>query len=86
MTKRISTSYVATLNPITDADQIAQIRSDIHFMNEVLKSQNLSTRYRVCLKGRKPINKVNGRGFTYGGDVVGGLKNAGMVDVYIYNR
>jgi len=57
-------------------------------------SDNLK-QYRVSLRGRKPIKKhtftnwmgkVSVRGFTKGGCIVGGLKNAGAVDVYIYRR
>jgi hypothetical protein len=42
------------------------------------------------VKARKPINKIRHhrtgqlRGYTYHGDVIGGMENAGAVDVYIH--
>jgi len=42
--------------------------------------------YRVCVKGRRPITKVNGRGYSCMGNVIGGLKNSSHADVYIYQR
>lgn len=41
---------------------------------------------RVIVRGRKPLNKINGRSYTYGGNVVGGLSNASVFDVYVVNR
>lgn len=62
-------------------DEVNKIRKAVKVANK--KGANL----RVCLKGREPVHKGwNGHGYHYGGNIVGGLKNAKRIDVYIYNR
>jgi hypothetical protein len=42
-------------------------------------------KFRVCLRGRNPILKVN-KSYDRGGNIVGGINNAQRADVYIYPR
>jgi len=44
-------------------------------------NKNNTRKHRVRVCGRKPIN-----GYDWGGNPKGGLKNATMYDVYVYNR
>lgn len=88
-----STSDMEKLQTIKDSvrvmnqqqKELANRRARITGMFDgVLKIRPLQ--FRVCVKGRKPITKVNGRGYAYGGNVIGGLKNSSRGDVYIYER
>lgn len=97
MSKRYSTSYVFTadVNSKKDMDKISDIRAAIKRYNVDAKCNNLKAK-RVVLRGRKPTRKVWVRNFWTGksgfrsydwaGNIVGGIKNATMIDVYIYNR
>ena len=75
--KRISLNYVTTLDPTSSEDmaRLKEIRSAISFSN---KYSILKNRVRVC--GRKPTT-----GYDWGGNVIGGIRNATRLDVYIYN-
>ena len=101
MNKRNSDSYVGSAYVSCAADmlQIEEIRSFVKMMNKQLKLAKAVDRrgnplcYRVSLKGREAIQKeINPRTGnpisynTWNGDVVGGLKNAGRIDVYIHRR
>ena len=79
---RKSTSYVTTLdvNSVTDMQTLATIKSTIRAVNAF--SQN---KKRVVVRGRKPINKIY-YSYDRGGNIVGGLRNASKLDVYIYDR
>ena len=89
MTKRTSTSYVATLHvgSVADMQQLESIKKAVSLTNKfnVLKK-------RVVVKGRKPIVKrLNNRtgnyiSYGFGGNIVGGISNAKVYDVYIYDR
>ena len=79
---RKSNSYVTTLdvNSVTDMHTLATIKSTIRAVNAF--SQN---KKRVVVRGRKPINKIY-YSYDRGGNIVGGLRNASKLDVYIYDR
>lgn len=79
---RKSNSYVTTLdvNSVTDMQTLATIKSTIRAVNAF--SQN---KKRVVVRGRKPINKIY-YSYDRGGNIVGGLRNASKLDVYIYDR
>lgn len=79
---RKSTSYVATLDPLSAADmmRLADIRKFVKIMN--IKS---SKQHRVVVRGRKPIHKIY-YSYDRGGNIVGGIRNASRYDVYIYSR
>lgn len=92
MTKRTSTNYVCTLDPksTNDMEKLQSIRQTIKVLN-----QTSAEKHRVCVRGRKPIKKAtayswirgyskNKVGYDFGGNVIGGLKNASMYDIYIY--
>lgn len=87
--ERKSTSYLCTL----DANSV----SDMQMLDVIKKTISLSNRTndkkkRVALRGRKPlVKKLNPRtgrmiGYNWAGDVVGGIKNATILDVYVYDR
>lgn len=93
MTKRTSTSYVTTLdvNSASDMETLQNIKKAVSVMN--FKNSN---KKRVVLRGRKPIEKktvflrwqdrVSYRSYDWAGNIVGGIKNATKLDVYIYDR
>lgn len=90
---RTSTSYVTTLDPLSavDMEQLSAIKKSVQITN-----LNSPLKYRVVLRGRKPI--VKGRsvnfwsgkakigGYDWAGNIVGGIKNATKYDVYIYRK
>ena len=79
---RKSNSYVTTLDvsSVTDMQTLATIKSTIRAVNAF--SQN---KKRVVVRGRKPIHKIY-YSYDRGGNIVGGLRNASKLDVYIYDR
>ena len=95
MTKRNSTSYVTTLHVDSAADmmQLALIRKTVKTTNKFAAQKK-----RVVIRGRKPavkmqvpdgwIHKGSCGLVSYNcfGNIVGGIKNATMYDVYIYDR
>lgn len=82
---RISNSYVTTIDFLStvDMEKLQAIRDSVRVLNSLTKS---SDKFRVCLRGRKPILKVKNKSYDSGGNVVGGIKNAQRADVYIYVR
>ena len=99
---RTSTSYLCTLdvNSASDMADLALIRKTVRISNKIIKSRtlmnNVHIQQRVVVRGRKPVikMKVNGMytrskgpvSYDQGGNIVGGLANATMLDVYIYDR
>jgi hypothetical protein len=96
MTKRTSTSYVATLdvNSVSDMENLVMIK-------KVVKSINYRNpnKKRVVLRGRKPEVKMEIKpnfwtgetckspvSYDWAGNIVGGIKNATKIDVYVYDR
>ena len=92
--KRTSTSYVTTLdvNSSFDMAVLQSIKKAVSVMN--YRNPN---KKRVVLRGRKPMEKRNltlsngtvlrtMRSYDFGGNIVGGIKNATKLDVYIYDR
>lgn len=91
-------AYVGTFSTQCAGDMldVETIKDLVKDMNKELKYYDAKDkhgrpiRFRTSLKGRKPINKVKHfrtgqlRGYTYHGDVIGGMQNAGAVDVYIH--
>ena len=79
---RKSASYVTTLDvqSVSDIQTLATIKATIKAVNAF--SQN---KKRVVLRGRKPISKIY-YSYDRGGNIVGGLRNASKLDVYIYDR
>jgi hypothetical protein len=87
--KRLSTSYVFTadIKSAGDMMRIDEIKNAISGLNKM----TISTKSRVVLRGRKPeVKKItsSGRAISYDqrGNIVGGIANATMIDVYIYRR
>ena len=93
MKKRTSTSYVCTLdvNSACDMERLETIKQMVKTMNQ---DTTLKYKKRVCLRGRKPRckqkiysqGKIYNRSYDLAGNIVGGIKNATMIDVYIYDR
>ena len=98
--KQRTDAYVGTFSTQCAGDmmEVGSIRNMVKQMNKELKYYNakdansMPIRFRTSLKGRQPINKVRHprtgqlRGYTYHGDVIGGMENAGAVDVYIHRQ
>ena len=96
MTKRTSTSYVTTLdvNSACDMEELVLIKNLVKAIN----ARNPYKKQRVVLRGRKPEVKMQvpdgwihkgSRGpvsYNYFGNIVGGIKNATKIDVYVYDR
>ena len=89
--KRTSENFVVRLDTRSADDMIKlqDIRKSVSVMNRMS-----SEKFRVDVKGRKPIQKgvirnpITGRiiatgSYGYGGNIVGGLANAQFYDVYI---
>ena len=89
MNKRTSDNFVGRYK-LTDPIQrecIASIRAAVKAINKTRKNPwSKQPQLRVEVKGRKPMIKENGRSYYWGGNIVGGIKNALEADVYIYNR
>jgi hypothetical protein len=95
--KRNSTSYVVTLNLSDEHDMmwLKQARIAMREVNKALRKIG-KTPMRIRLALRDPIHKEvvtnhwthekGVRGYDFGGNVVGGIKNARKADVYIYER
>jgi len=89
--KRISNSYVTTLDPMSanDMQTLEMLRKTVRMMNELARDTK-----RVVVRGRRPIvkkevhniytGKTRTLSYDYCGNVVGGLANASSYDVYIY--
>lgn len=79
---RKSTSYVTTLdvNSVTDMQSLETIKATIRAVNAYNPKKK-----RVVLRGRKPVAKIY-YSYDRGGNIVGGLRNASKMDVYIYDR
>jgi hypothetical protein len=100
MNKRGSNCYLGSVYTACAGDmlQIQDVRSIVKKMNSYLRDANAKDRYgrplqyRVSLKGRDPIEKVINKrtgkpnGYNWAGDIVGGMANAGRIDVYIHQR
>jgi hypothetical protein len=98
--KQRTEAYVGTFSTECAGDmmEVESIRTLVKNFNKDLKASGATCkygkplRYRVDLKARQPINKVlnkrTGRlnGYTWGGDVIGGIANARAVDLYIHRN
>jgi len=94
---RTSTAYAVTLNLFDEYDMmwLKQARDSMRKTNKSLREIG-KTPMRIRLALRDPIRKVtywnkwtnrkNTSGYDFGGNVVGGIKNARKADVYIYER
>ena len=92
---RKSKSFVCRLDvqSATDMEKLQVIKSSVGAMN-----QFVSRKLRVVVRGRKPFVKMKTSGGHYYsgsispvaydtfGNIVGGITNASMIDVYLYNR
>lgn len=92
---RKSQSYICTLDvqSVGDMEKLQVIKDTVFVLNK-----SVGVKKRVVLRGRKPIVKMmdkggyfykgskNPVGFDRGGNIVGGIANASMLDVYIYDR
>ena len=80
---RRSKSYVDTLIPrdYDDEEKLRGIKAAVSVINATSTKKK-----RVVLRGRKPIWKIDNKSYDWGGNIVGGIRNASVVDVYIYDR
>lgn len=70
-------SYRFTVDSL-DSPALRVLREAISDMN---RSGNLEYPLRVNVRGRRPTT-----GYTWGGGIIGGLRNATEFDVYVYRR
>ena len=85
-------SYVGTFvtSDKGDMDKLSELRKSVALLNKTdafgtHRYTGTFRKMRVCARGRKPIIK-SGPSYDWGGNIVGGLSNAGEYDVYIYER
>lgn len=92
---RTSKSFVCRLDvqSATDMEKLQVIKSSVGAMN-----QHVSRKLRVVVRGRKPFVKMKTAGgwfhsestgpvaYDVFGNIVGGIANASMIDVYLYKR
>ena len=95
---RYSKNYRGTFSTQNAEDmiQVDRLKDLVKAMNEYNKTINSTKRVRLCLRGRKPFVKevvrnpwfgqLRLRSYDWGGNIVGGIKNAQFVDAYIYDR
>jgi len=89
MTKRTSPYYVCSLdvNSAVDMEKLEIVKKTVKASNKYT-----AVKHRVVVKGRKPIvkqhNSRTGNMVSYDtfGDIVGGLQNASVLDVYVFQR
>lgn len=94
-----SHSYVGTFvtSHSGDMEKLQALRESVSLMNNTdafwgTYPDYLKRKKRVVVRGRNAIVKMKVPGskgpvsYERGGNVVGGIKNAGEVDVYIYDR
>ena len=89
MKLRKSHSYVFTADIESAADmiRIQETKNSVRMLNRLSPVKN-----RVVLRGRKPAVKMhlyrstNAVSYGWFGNIVGGIANATMIDVYIYRR
>jgi hypothetical protein len=100
MNRRHSQSYIGSVytSDETYQSEIEAIRATVRGFNRSLKDYGTPNywgdqlQYRVTLKARDPIvpsvNPLTGNAMRYDhyGDAVGGIKNAGRIDVYLHER
>lgn len=92
-------SYVGTFvtSHAGDMEKLQALRESVSLLNKTDAFWGTYPDYRpfqkrVVARGRKAITKMKTRGskgpvsYEWGGNVVGGIKNAGELDVYIYVR
>ena len=87
-----SAAYIGTYDTSnkSDMDKLSELRKSVALLNKtdafgMHRYTGTFREMRVCARGRKPIIK-SGPSYDWGGNIVGGLSNAGEYDVYIYER
>lgn len=91
MKRRHTPAYVGSLyqpRSLESLTEIANVKNSIKSLNEHLKrigaknAYGEQLKYRVTLKYREPKEG----GYDHHGDIKGGIKNAGRVDLYVHER
>lgn len=97
---RKSTSFIGRFDFRSPGDmaELEMVKNMVRTFNNFQKERGDGYRWRVCLRGRQPFKKMKvERGYytpgsvgevsyNYHGNIVGGIRNASCVDVYIYRR
>jgi len=94
---RRSKSYVGTFDVSNrhDMNTLQKLRESVSLLNKTDAfgrykdygmQDNDAIKKRVVARGRKPIWKIDNKSYDWGGNIVGGIRNASVVDVYIYDR
>lgn len=93
-----SDSYFFSLDPKNsdDMEMLSRLRAQVSAMNKSNKGKPGYVMQRVIVRGREPMVKqevsnfwtrqTRIAGYDFGGNIVGGLKNATRFDVYILDR
>jgi hypothetical protein len=98
--ERNSKSYMLTVSTSSDSDILLldRIRARVKQINKNLREADVKTgsgeslQYYINCRGRVPLSKkINQQtgaeySYNYSGSIVGGLKNASRMDVYLYER
>lgn len=93
--ERKSQSYICTLDlaSVCDMQQLQIIKKTVRLSNA-----RTDQKKRVVIRGRAPLVKMKATGSMFypaskgevcydrAGNIVGGIKNATRIDVYIYDR
>ena len=81
---RQSKSYVGTYNTQDPIDMLMfeHLKKNVSLLN---KTDAFNNKKRIRAALRKPLVK-NGPSYDWGGNLIRGIKNAGEIDVYIYDR
>ena len=79
---RQSKSYVGTYNTQDPIDMLMfeHLKKNVSLLN---KTDAFNNKKRIRAALRKPLVK-NGPSYDWGGNLIGGIKNAGEIYVYIY--
>jgi len=99
--KRTSSNYIGTFDvkSVADMQQLEDLRAMVKTINKLVsKSEKSSIKHRIVVRGRKPEVKMPTRAgfvtppsrglvsYDWAGNIVGGIKNATILDAYLYRR
>ena len=89
---RVSSAFVGRFDRENseDMEEFEIVRKAIKYFNKTtefaIDKYGNTYKWRLEKKGREPYKRFGTRKFTYHGDLVGGIENAKVFDVYIQRR
>lgn len=87
--RRKSKSYMGTVTDVNDPELVALKRTVSKLNRAGAFNKNAwgeRAQKRVVLRPRGARVKLGPTAYNYGGDLIGGMKNAQRFDVYVYDR